>query len=372
VKKRSKKITLKEIAEKASVSLSAVSSYLNQRQYGIRLSRSTEERILAACRDLKYVPLSETGKLLIQPEHGDFCFLLPDSVASGFDNPYFHRMIHGIEELLTRQGQSLSFGRFSGDADYGAETMELPAPLSRKKVTRVILAGLPNVSLVTRLAKSRIPIVYLGHHVDVQGSCCITANYRDASQQAITHLVSLGCRSIGVVCGPKGSPALSMNELQRGVEEVFADFDITCPPEWRFHSTLNPKGGIAAARHFLSLDDLPEAIFCFSDVQAASLMGCLIAAGVAVPGRVRVIGCNDDPIAANVVPHLTTVRFPVEQMGEEAVIQLARYLANGCFSRNEIVLPTQLVVRESSPSARLLEESCAVVSAKTALPSLVS
>jgi DNA-binding LacI/PurR family transcriptional regulator len=108
------------------------------------------------------------------------------------------------------------------------------------------------------------------------------------------------------------------------------------------------RRGLAPA----AVDDGATAVCCTNDVIAIDLMHRLESEGVAVPGRVSVVGFDDIPLAAHSRIDLTTVRQPAREMGRQAAEMLLSAIAAGEHASRSVVMPTELVVRGSTGPAR--------------------
>src|ERR1700755_3606349 len=87
-----KPITMAGIAKAAGVSQGAISSLLNDRDYGIRVSEKTRERVFEVCRELGYIPNDLRAVVRMYPELGDCCLLIPASLAAGITDPAVARI----------------------------------------------------------------------------------------------------------------------------------------------------------------------------------------------------------------------------------------------------------------------------------------
>src|SRR6266550_4279715 len=85
-----KTITMAQIARAAGVSQGAISSLLNDRDYGIRVSEKTRERVFKVCREMGYIPNDLRAVVRMYPELGDFCVLLSTAVEGGLFDPFVH------------------------------------------------------------------------------------------------------------------------------------------------------------------------------------------------------------------------------------------------------------------------------------------
>src|SRR5437016_10373124 len=88
-----KTVTMAEIARAAGVSQGAISSLLNDRDYGIRVSEKTRERVFKVCREMGYIPNDLRAVVRMYPELGDFCLLLSTAIEGGLFDPFVHRLV---------------------------------------------------------------------------------------------------------------------------------------------------------------------------------------------------------------------------------------------------------------------------------------
>ncbi|HEY2342273.1 MAG TPA: helix-turn-helix domain-containing protein, partial [Chthoniobacteraceae bacterium] len=88
-----KTITMAQIARAAGVSQGAISSLLNDRDYGIRVSEKTRERVFKVCREMGYIPNDLRAVVRMYPELGDFCLLISTAIEGGLSDPFVHRMV---------------------------------------------------------------------------------------------------------------------------------------------------------------------------------------------------------------------------------------------------------------------------------------
>ena len=110
---------------------------------------------------------------------------------------------------------------------------------------------------------------------------------------------------------------------------------------------FQPSGYASAAKLFAQTDP-PTAIFASNDVMAFGTMEAARERGLRIPEDVSIIGFDDTPQAASVHPGLTTVRQPLEEMGKVAASMLFSYLEDAALSTQRTLLPTQLIIRQSS------------------------
>ncbi|WP_052362150.1 LacI family DNA-binding transcriptional regulator [Geminisphaera colitermitum] len=340
-----------EIARVAGVSVSAVSSFLNNRNYGIRVSEGTQQRITAACRKLHYQPKSQAARARIYPQLGDVCFMVNNRTPDGAQNHYFGRMLGGVMKAMKQSEQQVTYALFDLGIDYMQHPERLPLPVRQESATKFILASGPNPSLVQHLLESGRPFVYLGQHLEMPGFLSICPDYAEASRMAVHHLHGMGHRNIAFITGSFGNTRYNQTEIERGFAQGMREVGLTLKPHLLCHGKLNTTDVSAAVDYCMGqpkAGERPTAFFCFHDTAAICAAGRLQARGVRVPDEVSVMGLNDEAGAATSHPAMTTVHFPLEEMGRAGLAEVERQALEGRpAASRKIVLPVTLIERAS-------------------------
>jgi LacI family transcriptional regulator len=328
--------------------------YSLDKQHSIGASPATRARVLAAARRLRYEPDDAAALARIYPERGDYCFLLSGMVDDGMANPYFSRIFKGAMECLAKRNPSahLIFSHFSPQADFVSAPDLLPAPVANGTVTRGLLAGRPNYSLLTALQQRGLPVVYLSRHVPLPGLVSVVPDYAEGSRLAIRHLHRLGHRRIAIACEHYHSPDdYNTRLLVQGCSEEMKHLGLRFDPSDIIQRpSVGPSDGDDFfVREILRRSPRPTAVYCFDDWVASQVVRFAPSAGVRIPQDLSVVGCIDGSTATSVVPSLTSVHYPSEEMGARGVLEADRLLSvNPTAEPKEIVLPVHLVERSST------------------------
>lgn len=347
----SKSVTLSEIARAARVSIAAVSSFLNNRNYGIRVSEDTQQRITDACRKLGYQPKNQAARARIYPQLGNVCFMVNSRTPDGAQNHYFGRMLGGVMKAMKQSEQQVTYALFDLGADYMQNPEQLPSPVRQESASKFILASVPNPTLVQHLLEAERPFVYLGQHLEMPGFVSICPDYAKASRLAVHHLHGLGHRNIAFITGSFGSTRYNQTEIERGFALGMSEVGLTLKPHLLCHGKLNTQDVSSAVDYCMgqsNATERPTAFFCLHDTAAICAAGRLQARGIRVPDEVSVMGLNDEAGAATSHPAMTTVRFPLEEMGRAGLVEVERQAMEGRpLTSQKIVLPVSLIERAS-------------------------
>lgn len=324
-------VTIHDVARKAGVSPSTVSRVLNDRP---GISEETRERVLAAARELGYIPDLSARSLaskrtftigyIIHPRHT----LAPHS--------FYGEVLMGADEEARKHGYHVVFA--------AEGNVKIPNMVQQNRVDGLILAGcdIPRETIVA-LKLHGIPIVLVDNHVEKVNSVVI--DNVGGAYEATKHLIDLGHRRIAFVCEWFGD--LSFAERFEGYKKALADNGIP------FDENLVAEGlprqsrtGYVAAQRLLE-KTTPTAIFAANDLVAAETLRLLRERGLRVPNDIAVVGFDDGEVAQHTVPPLSTVRVFRKEMGAMAVRRLLEILDNPDQPAAHIRVFTELVVRES-------------------------
>lgn len=331
---RKERTTLAQIAHEASVSLSTVSRVLNGRPGIAETTRQLIERLL---RDNGYERRdTEAPAPLIEV------------VCSELD-AWTMELIHGIERaarhnglaiMLTKTGDMWSVGR-----DWADRTV------ARRPTAVIVVFASLSAEEMSVLRREKIPFVALDPATmqDPDVPSVGAANW-SGGLLATQHLIELGHTRIGMITGP--ARLLSTRARLSGYRTALAEAEIGYEPRYVAVGTNHKPEAVRLGTELLSLENPPSAIFAGNDAQAIGVFAAATRLGIRIPDDLSVVGFDDLEVAELTDPPLTTVRQPLNDMGELAV-DLA--ISNERLRRGGAVrldLATTLVVRSSTAAPR--------------------
>lgn len=328
--------TLAEVAKVAGVSLMTASRAINNRP---GVSPEKREDILRIADEMGYVVNRAAQKL------------------SGART----RIIAVVAELHTpfTSDLVLGMGAVARAADYEMLVYSLPVcdrrpPGSILDLLRQIADGviviLPYESdYLESVVSAHIPVVTIEQGIE-SAFPSVTADNYQGGRSALQHLIELGHRRIAFISG--NDRLTSARDRRRAYRDVLAQARLPYDPDLEVTGDFSRKSGFEAANKLLALPDRPTAIFAANDISAYGAIAAIREAGLSVPGDISVVGFDDIPIASQLHPQLTTVRQPLQQMARASVNLLLALVAGLDAPSEQIVLPTQLIVRESTVALR--------------------
>ena len=334
------KTKISDIAHLTGVSMSTVSLVLNNKP---GVSQETRERVLTMANQLSYPikPNMARDKCTKLETVGMVVKTDPD--ISPQANPFYSKVIVGIEDVCRRQGINLLFATLP--VDENNHTIDVPNLIYHQGLDGLLMVGTFIDETITAITTHHLPPIVLvdGYSNTESYDAVISDNFR-AAYQAIEYLIQRGHREIGLVGGdPYGYPSLveRRNGYLRAVKEFglertyIADFNINRTKGYQEVSTL--------------LIENPQitALFCVNDDIASTAIRAAQAIGKRVPDDISVIGYDDTYIAVNTHPPLTTLHVDTVAMGRAAVHLLSLRTENPEAARMTLTIHPTIVERES-------------------------
>lgn len=330
--------TIKEVAKEAGVSISTVSNVLTNKRKAY--SEETARRVWEAVHRLGY-RRNLIARSLVHRRTFTIGVVVEYLSGSVFRNTYFGVVLDGVLEAATQQEYHVKIIRVRPNAyEKAVEHIE------DGSMDGVVLASLAaDNPLAQYMLKSRIPAVMAGSvlpevaipYVDVDD---FTAVYR-----AVRWLMELGHRRIGIITGDLRK--WSARRREQGYLMALREAGIEPHAAWRYEGDYRLEAGEAGIQYLLRAKPAPTAVVCGNDRTALGVLRVLREKGIRVPEQISVLGFDDDESAALSVPPLTTVRQPMFEIGIKATELLLQQVEQGERLQHSIILPTELVVRET-------------------------
>lgn len=332
--KRKNKVTMNDIARAAGVSQATVSLVLNQSRH-IKLSDDTRRRVIAVATELGYTRLPAVHT----PHNQEEIALLISSLQS-YDP--FIDAISQARETAWRNEVLLTV------YDYGDDTelaLNIISQLEKRNCIGIILAS--PVTAVIDMSEyegcTRLPIVLLNQRDPASPlmPSFIPDDYANAFQ-ITRHLIAQGARRIAHITGEEWMDA-TRNRLA-GYQDALVQAGIAPEAEWVRQTNWQFNESYLATQSLLALPDPPDAIFCASDWLSIGCYQALAANGRRIPQDILVAGYDDQKISEQMMPPLTSIRLPYDELGRLAV----EYLYNQEDAATHVTLAGRLKERSSS------------------------
>ena len=329
------KVTVREIASAAGVSIATVSRVLNQPQLVQPGKRDAVQRAVLA---LDYIP-NRHARSLSSHRSRAIGLLVPT-----LSNPLFAPTIAAIEAALDATGHALLIHCTQRDPE---RQLKQVRHLVEHGVDGLILTGAAmSPAVAALLARAAIPHVVQDASLGASPAPAVAFDNAAAMAMAVQHLQAQGHRAIAVLSGPIHNTAAVAERLAgavRAIERAGAKL----PPSWQVVTDDYENASVRdGAARLLDAAARPTAVACTGDIMALGLAAECQRRGLALPRDLSIIGCGNTEMGQYVEPALTTIGLPWERMGDTAVACLLARIA-GDPAAPLVILPHSLVERRS-------------------------
>lgn len=328
-------VGIKEVAERAGVSLGTVSNVLNKPHL---VAATTMERVQAVMAEMGFVR-NDLARVL---RTGGSKTL--GMVVLSFANPFFADLAHACEAAAEAEGFTVVLGSSDQRSDREARYLEL---FDEQRVGGMLVAPLSGATeQMRRLHQRGVRMVLFDNNAEYDDFCTVALDGFKSGSLSVQHLVESGRRRIAFAA----SRSYLLEDRWLGAQAT-AQRHPGVRLERLETSDQTVAAGQAIGARIVGLPDAerPDAVVAGNDQTALGLLEALLAAGtVRVPEDIAVIGCDDIDYAATAAVPLTTIRQPVKAIAHEA-IRLALDEADWVdHVHRRVTLAPELVVREST------------------------
>ncbi len=340
-----KQCTIRDVAKLAGVSVATVSRALGDSDYPV--SPQLRQRVREAAQTLGYVP-NIMAKALRQSNCYDIGVVVPN-----ISNPFYLQAILGISQVLAEEGYHMILCNTMQRLDLEQKCLR---QLTERQVSGIILSSVSDdAQSISEYSHRGVRFVMLDQKIG--GIDCPSINFdtRAGAKAATKHLIAQGHRRIAFASTPVNR--WTRIEMRKGYRDALAaaaipyDEDLICiynGDDPQHYQEQELAAGSSIARSLIQKGMPATAVLCVNDMLAIGLIQTMLKNGIRVPEDISVVGFDDIPMAEAVVPALTTVRYPAEEIGRLAAMVLLDPMMN-TVTRTPLAmhLTPELVTRET-------------------------
>ena len=340
-----KRITIKDVAQRAGVSYQTVSRVINNKP---DVSDETRQKVLEVIEELNYRPsMAATSRanpktniiaMAISPYNE---YLLYEG------DPHLLRIMHGIDQALEARNFSLLLSTIHYTNENKIESRLLSRQVADGVIIRLSMQDRGETAKL--LAEKGYPVVVLGYsnHPDIPA---IRSDDENGGFTQTQHLLALGHSKIGIISGPEDDPATTKRRDGHERAMLSSGLDPSNTPVQPGNYT--DESGYEAAAKLIKAHPYLTAIVAFNDMMAIGAMQCLNKQGIKIPEDISIIGYDDIADAERQYIPLTTIRIPSLDEGRQAVKILFDLIENRPIHSSKFILPVHLISRNSTTVPR--------------------
>ncbi len=337
---------MKDVALQAGVSIKTVSRVLNNEPH---VQESVRQKVRAAVELLGYIPSRSARSLRGNKSYN--IHLLCHTARSSYVNAIQFGAVLACQELGYQLSLSLPELLLGKSVEQIKTVFQKVTSTQQPDGVLLVAPYANDPNIAKALRELGIRVTRIGPINIENDGTLVQINDQLAAEEITDHLISLGHRKIGFVRGLEDQPATEerfsgyKNALQRG--------DLDFDPELVRPGAFDFESGFEAGEYFLSLPTPPTAVFAANDDMGAGIIMAALKSGARVPEDLSVAGFDDSELADKMLPALTTVHQPLQELGEIAITHLiSSFGSNGTFDLEPTILPHELILRGSTGRAK--------------------
>jgi LacI family transcriptional regulator len=330
--------TIRDVARRAGVAPITVSRVINNSGY---VSERTRQRVEKAIAELKYVPNALAQGLRFNKTN------VIALVLSDVTNPFWTTVARGTEDASSEENYSVIL--CNTDEDVAKQDKYVQLLLRRQVDGFLLVPASDTIDTIRFIQHQRVSLVILDRQLSGVSADIVRGDSEGGAYELTRYLTELGHRRIAILSGPETTS--TSTQRVAGYKRALKDAHLKVDSELISFGKFCQDSGYERTMKLLALSRRPTALFAGNNFIAIGIMKALYESGLRIPEDMSVVGFDDLPPGLLVQPFLTVAAQPAYEMGYRATKLLLERIANsGEPSHQEIVLPTQLVIRQSCRS----------------------
>lgn len=327
-------ITIKDIAEKAGVSITTVSKIINKKDDDI--SDKTKNKVLKIIDEYNYIP-SALATGLVTKKTNTIGLLVPD-----ISNAFFAELARGVEDGANCEGYNVILCNTDDDSEKEIQYLNV---LKAKHVDGIVFlsAALSNHSAIKELNRKGFPVIVLDRAFDDENVMAVYLDNIAGGYIAAKHLIEFGHEKIGCITGPLKTK-LAGQRLE-GYKNALNEMQIKFDESLIYEGNFKTKSGEKGAKELLKVG--VSAIFACNDMMAYGVYKAVQEEGLSIPEDVSIIGFDDIFMSEILLPPLTSVKQPTYEMGIMSAAMLIKKIKGEKLEQIKIEYKPTLSVRKS-------------------------
>lgn len=328
--------TIKDVANRAGVSVATVSNVINNTLY---VSDDLRSKVMEAVQEMGYRP-NALARGLRRGDTKSIGLILPDNT-----NPFFAEFAKYVEDMGYENGYSVFLCNSASDQTREISYVNM---LISKQIDGIIfITSHGGIKYLEELKSRNIPVVLVDREIPLAFGDAVLVNNKQGGYLATRHLIELGHSKIACFTGPSDVTPSANRVI--GYRTALAEAGIPVREDYILTGDFLSQSGERLLTQLLALKDIPTALFACNDMMAIGAIKQARSSDIRVPEDLSIVGFDNIFFATAISPALTTIAQPIHELAQIAIsllidkMQERKALTEG----QRIVLDTTLIVRDS-------------------------
>ncbi len=333
------RVTIKDVAKKAGVSISTVSRVINNSK---PVSNEMRQRVLKVIEETGYVP-NPVARSLVMKKSQFIGVVVPD-----ISNSFIGEILNGIEEIGKIYGYDILLCNTYGNMEQELRYIQL---LGAKQVEGIVfMTWKLQDDLVEYLTNIDIPIVLINRNTSKMTIPSVSIDNFQAAYEMTCYLIRKGHRKIALIQNSLDQNTFGLDQY-KGYQKALEEHGIALDRKLIRYGNFKLENSYKIMKDFIQEKIPVTAVFATSDMMAIGAINCLLDHGYRVPEDVSVVGFHDIKLASIYRPNLTTIHQPLYDIGAVAIRMIIKKINQEEIDDDIVILPHKLIERASSGEA---------------------
>ncbi|MEM5009963.1 LacI family DNA-binding transcriptional regulator [Niallia taxi] len=326
-------VTIKDIAKLANVSHTTVSRALNGSPL---IKPDTKKKILELAEQLHYVPNYSAKSLVLKKSYTIGLFFT--SISNGTSSTFLANVIKGVNGEID-ENYNLFVRGIDDYKDFAA--------INGQRFDGIVLMSQSDEddAFIEHVKQQNIPIVVLNREIDDPSITNILSNDESGAMEATNYLVSQGHERIAIIEGKESFKTAL--KRKNGYMQALMQNSLAINKRYIVKGSYDMESGYHAMEQLLALNNPPSAVFCSNDDMAIGAINAIFANGLHVPKDISIVGFDNSAFSQYVMPKLTTVQRPIEQISQKGAKKLLELINDSNETGESVFVKTELIIRDS-------------------------
>lgn len=327
-------VTIYDVAREANVSMATVSRVVNGNQ---NVKPATRKKVLKVIEEMGYRP-NAVARGLASKKTTTVGVIIPD-----ISNSMYAELARGIEDIATMYRYNIILS--NSDQNQNKELQLLETMLGKQVDGIVFMSDVISADLLYEMERSPTPIVLAGSIDESKKIASVNIDYYGAAYEAVKKLIGNGHERIAFVSGPltsKINKDYKLKAYQEALQEAGIEYDENLVVECN-NSYDEGMEAVETLKPFK-----PTAYFVSNDEMSIGVIHGVEAGGGTIPGDVEIISYENSKLARMARPMLTSIAFPLYDIGAVSMRLLTKYMNKEEIEENQVILPYRIEERQST------------------------
>lgn len=327
-------VTIYDVAREANVSMATVSRVVNANQ---NVKPATRKKVLKVIEELGYRP-NAVARGLASKKTTTVGVIIPD-----ISNSLYAELARGIEDIATMYRYNIILS--NSDQNENKELQLLETMLGKQVDGIVFMSDVISAELLYEMKRSPTPIVLAGSIDETAAIASVNIDYYGAAFEAVKRFTDNGHKKIAFISGPLTSMINKEYKL-KAYKEALAEAGIDYDENLVVECNNSYDEGIEAVQTLAPLE--PTAYFVSNDEMSIGVIHGLEEQGKKIPADAEIISYENSKLARMARPTLTSVAFPLYDIGAVSMRLLTKYMNNEEIEEKQVILPYRIEERQST------------------------